>query len=249
MLNMQVQVISRIESPRRRNIENNLKNKNISFNFFDAVDKTNLLKEEKVFKYKDYKLELNTKINSPDSFSNRKWLKIGEVGCFFSHYILWNNLLNSDDDAYFILEDDADPQFTGEDIIKFLNTESLDNVDMILCQSVSPNFPNGKRLFKNLTDKITIKMSDIFDWETTEGTTGYIITKSGAKKILEIVNEYQFFNPVDNFIGRCIGTVLTTYLCPNYLQVSINPNVQTEIHYDTKEQKIEYIDGIKFITG
>ena len=249
MNTMEIQVISRLESPRRENIKKDLNLKNINFVFFDAVDKTTLVREEKIFKSKDFKLELNTTVNSPDSFSKRKWLKIGEVGCFFSHSILWKNLLISDKDAYCILEDDAVPQFTGNDIERFLKEESFDNIDMILCQSVSPNFPNGKRLFKNLTDKMTIKMSNAFDWETTEGTTGYIITKSGAKKILEVLDKYQFFNPVDNFIGRCVGTILTTYICPNYLQVSINPNVQTEIHYDTEDQKIEYIDEIKFITG
>ena len=39
---LQVKVISRIGSPRRNQIQDNLKSKNISFDFFDAADKTNI---------------------------------------------------------------------------------------------------------------------------------------------------------------------------------------------------------------
>ena len=186
----------------------------------------------------------------PDAYNNRKWMKIGEVGCFFSHYLLWLDLIKNNKKAYFILEDDANPDFTGDDIDKFLYLESLDQIDMVICQSVSPNFPNGKKAFKNISDKMNIKIkSDIFDWETTEGTTGYIITNSGARKMLQIVEKYQMFNPIDNFIGRCVGNILTTYLCPNYLQVKLNENVETEIHYNIPEQTVEYIEQIKFING
>lgn len=245
-----IKVISRIGSKRRTGIQENLKFKNICFDFFDAADKTNIVRYDKTFDYKGIKLNLNTSLPFPDAYNNRKWMKIGEVGCFFSHYLLWLDLVDQNKKAYFILEDDADPKFTDKEIKRFLNEESLDDIDMVICQSVSPNFPKGKRAFKNITDKMNIKMPmGGFDWETTEGTTGYIVTNSGAKKMLEIVKTYQMFNPVDNFIGRCVGSVLNTYLCPNYLQVVLNENVETEIHYDVPEQKIEYIDDIKFIVG
>lgn len=247
---LKFKVISRIDSVRRPTIEQNLKSKNIFFDFFDAIDKTSILRENKSFYHKNLKLELNTTLPFPDAYNNRKWMKIGEVGCFFSHYALWLDLINSNNDAYFILEDDADPQFTNKEVDKFIQEESLDGIDMIICQSVSPNFPKGKRAFQNISDKMNIKMPmGGFDWETTEGTTGYIVTNSGAKKMIEIVKIYQMFNPVDNFIGRCIGSVLNTYLCPKYLQVTLNEKVETEIHYDIPEQKVEYIGDIKFITG
>jgi len=246
----EIKVISRIGSPRRKTIEENLKSKNILFSFFDAADKTNITKQNKTFYYKDLKLELNTSATFPDAFNARKWMKIGEVGCFFSHYALWTDIVNNDKDTYLILEDDADPQFTGIEVQKFLNQESLNGIDMILCQSVSPNFPKGKPTFTNLLEKIQIKVPNgNFDWITTEGTTGYIITNSGAKKLIKTVESYGLINPVDNFIGRCIASDLDTFLCPKYLQVVLNENVQTEIHYDIPEQTVEYIENIKFIMG
>jgi glycosyl transferase family 25 len=246
----QVKVISRIGSPRRNQIQDNLKSKNISFDFFDAADKTNIIRNNKTFCYKDLCVDLNTNIKFGDAFSTRGWMKIGEVGCFFSHYLLWLDLINTNKKAYFILEDDANPDFSGKEIEKFVKEENLDNIDMVICQSVSPNFPKGKSEFNKTTDKMNIRVkTGIFDWETTEGTTGYIVTNSGAKKLIQVVKEYQLFNPVDNFIGRCIQAGLVTFLCPNYIQVKLNENVQTEIHYDVPDQLVEYIDNIKFITG
>jgi GR25 family glycosyltransferase involved in LPS biosynthesis len=248
--NFIIKVISRISSNRREMIEKKLKDKNIPFSFFDAADKSNIRREDKIFNYNNLILELNTNMPFPDAFSNRKWMKIGEVGCFFSHYALWVELVNSGKDAYFILEDDADPMFKGEDVKKLLNENSLNGVDLILCQSISPNFPRGKKLFNNLSEKLDLRLqTKTFDWETTEGTTGYIVTSSGAKKLIKLVETYQMFNPIDNFIGRCITTGLDTFLCPRYLQVGLNENVQTEIHYDISEENVQYIENIKFMVG
>jgi glycosyl transferase family 25 len=246
----EVKVISRINSKRRNKIQQNLESKNIKFNFFDAIDKSTIKRDNKTFTSGDLKLELNTTMPFPDAFNNRGWMKVGEVGCFFSHYALWLELVNTNKAGYFILEDDADPQFTGKEIDIFLEKESLNGVDMIICQSVSPNFSKGKPTFKNITDKMDIRVqSGAFDWITTEGTTGYIITNSGAKKLIDIVQRYNMFNPVDNFIGRCVSSGLATYLCPKYLQVILNENVETEIHYDVPEQQVEYIENIKYIIG
>ena len=50
-------------------------------------------------------------------------MKIGEVGCFFSHYLLWLDLINNNKKAYFILEDDANPDFSGKEIERFIKEE------------------------------------------------------------------------------------------------------------------------------
>jgi GR25 family glycosyltransferase involved in LPS biosynthesis len=86
------------------------------------------------------------------------------------------------------------------------------------------------------------------DWETTEGTTGYIITKRGAAALVKLVEEYQLFNPVDCFMTRAIArSDLTTYLCPKYLQIGMsNYWINTEIHYDKTDIKTILIDGITF---
>jgi len=248
-MNIAVKVISRNTSNRRSLIEKHLNDKRISFCFFDAADKSNITWSDTVFKFNDLTLKLKTDSLVFDSFAKRKTLKIGEVGCFFSHYALWKALINSDVDSFLILEDDASLMFDKTELDKFCKTQFPEEIDMILCQSVAPNFPNGKRKFLSITDALTVKMQPgVLDWETTEGTTGYIVTKSGADKLVKLVEEYQLFNPVDCFITRVIAqSNFTTYLCPNYLQVGMGDYwINTEIHYDKMDIKTILIDGITF---
>jgi glycosyl transferase family 25 len=248
MKKLEIKVISRVNSNRRELIQNHLKEKNLPFTFFDAADKSNITWEGKNFFFKDQTFELNTTCPFPDAFGGRKWMKIGEVGCFISHYMLWKELTESDTDAYLILEDDAEVMFDANAMNRFLTNETLQMVDMVLCQSASPNHPNGKRAFKFITDKISVKMPrHFYDWETTEGTTGYIVTKSGARMLLHYYLQHKMFNPVDNFITRCVADYLDAYLCPTYLQVGMGKYWKdTEIHYNKENGKTISIEGITF---
>jgi GR25 family glycosyltransferase involved in LPS biosynthesis len=249
-MNIAVKVISRKNSNRRSLIEKHINDKNISFCFFDAADISNItFLSDRIFKFKDLTLELKTDSPVFDSFTRKKSLRIGEVGCFFSHYALWKALINSDVDAFLILEDDAFLMFDKPELDRFCKTPFPEEIDIILCQYVSPNFPLGKGKFKHLSDELSIKMQPHnLDWETTEGTTGYIITKRGAAALVKLVEEYQLFNPVDCFMTRAIArSDLTTYLCPKYLQIGMsNYWINTEIHYDKTDIKTILIDGITF---
>ena len=229
-----------------------MKERNLSFSFFDAADKTNITRDGSVFSFNGQKFEINMTSKLFDSFVGRKLIKIGEVGCFISHYMLWKELYESDVDSYLILEDDADLLFDNSAIGRFL-AEPKPEFDMILCQRVSPHYMNGKRAFEYITDKVNIKLTrfgvskGIYDWETTEGTTGYILSKSGAKKLLEYYEENKMLNPVDNFITRCVAERLDTFLCPNYLQISLaNYWGDSEIHYKKENEKTELIEEIVF---
>ena len=73
-------------SNRRSLIEKHINDKNISFCFFDAADISNItFLSDRIFKFKDLTLELKTDSPVFDSFTRKKSLRIGEVGCFFSH--------------------------------------------------------------------------------------------------------------------------------------------------------------------
>jgi glycosyl transferase family 25 len=244
---IEIKVISRQNSKRRIFINEHMKERNLSFSFFDAADKTNITRDGSVFSFNEQKFEINMTSNLFDSFAGRKFIKIGEGGCFISHYMLWKELYESDIDSYLILEDDADVLFDNGGIGRFLS-EPKPEFDMILCQSVSPHHINGKKAFEYMTDKINVKLSRGFcDWETTEGTTGYILSKSGAKKLLEYYQENKMLNPVDNFITRCVADRLDTFLCPNYLQVGLaNYWGDSEIHYKKENENTQLIEGIVF---
>ena len=98
-------------------------------------------------------------------------LKTGEIACYMSHIRCWKKLINSDEDCMLILEDDAIPINQNR-----LLPNLLPKCDII--------FLNNR--FKNVNGKLV-------GW----GTESYIITKSGAKKMLSHVNKRHFNKPVD----------------------------------------------------
>lgn len=250
-MNYKTKVISRLTSKRRPIIESHLRMQDINFEFLDAADKNNIIVNGSTFNHENLTIELNTNILTWDSFKLRGWFKIGEVGCFLSHYKLWKQLITDSCDFYLILEDDAELTFDVNKLNYFFENENLRNVDLIFCQSVSPNFPNGKRAFKNITEKLEIKIPKlVLDAETIEGTAGYIVSKSGANKLIKHTEQKQFFTPVDNFIGRIAMEDLDCYLCPNYLQIILRKDwSDTEIHYETNKEQTTNINGVVFKFG
>jgi glycosyl transferase family 25 len=255
---IKTKVISRITSDRRKTVEEYLKTKNIDFSFFDAADRDSIKREDKTFYFKDFKFPLNLDVSSSDSFRGRGWFKIGEIGCLISHYCLWKQLSTDDADAYLILEDDGKPLFDGNTLKYFIENQPLDGIDLIFCQRNSPNFVNGKRIFSHLTNKIEIVATQQSSfWEIAEGTTGYILTKSGAEKLLKPINDLGFMLPADNYILRCvqkppIGQAvfggMNAFLTTNYLQVELNNEIAhtSEIHDKGDNESFVMIDGVKF---
>lgn len=244
-----VNVISRIDSTRRENIKKHLDERGISFEFLDAADKTNINRDNLVFSHKDYSLKINvsSEVTISGSFKQRGWFKIGEVGCFMSHYILWNKLIQDDCDYYLILEDDAFLTFDNQKLKQFFDS-TLPEIDLIFCQTVSPNFPNGKEIFNKINVDNLVKVPNGYlDYQLIEGTTGYIVSKTGAKKLLEQVNTIGCVMPVDNFIGVIASEIMNFFLCPNYLRIIMADYWKnTEIHHEVKEEKSLLLDGIIF---
>jgi len=241
-----VNVISRIDSTRRESIKNHLDELGVSFEFLDAADKTNIKRDHLVFSHKDYNLKI-TESSYWGSFKTRGWFKIGEVGCFMSHYILWNKLLNDNCEYYLILEDDAFLTFNNEILTNFFQSE-LPKIDLIYCQSVSPNFPNGKKIFNTINvEQLTAIPNGYYDLQLIEGTTGYILSKTGAQKLVEKVKELGCIMPVDNFIGIVASEIMNSFICPNYLTlIMANYWKNTEIHHEVKEEKSLLLDGMIF---
>jgi len=257
MNKIKVNVISRKTSNRRPTIQQDLESKNIPFTFFEAADKDNIQRNDGTFCHKNFCASINFDNNFGDSFKNRGWMKIGEVGCMYSHYCLWKELLSSDYDAYFILEDDAKVLFNNDTLNYFLNNEKLDGIDIVFCQRNSPNFVNGNIPFNNLTNDLSlVATQNVHYWQIIEGTTGYIVTRSGAEKFIKPFEQFGLLFPADNYIARCtqkapIGVDLfklsmESRLCPKYLQVELAETAKTSEIHDNPNENVTMIQNIKF---
>jgi len=109
---------------------------------------------------------------------NGQGLKKGEIGCALSHLTLYEKLIqDKDNDVYLILEDDVHFIVPPKELHKYLNNlPSLDTFD--LCHIfLSDWYPFAK--IQKISDYYWIPAKKFFN-----RTGAYIVTKSGAKKLL-----------------------------------------------------------------
>lgn len=168
---------------RRDSISKQFKQLGLSFNFFKAVNGNE--EAHPLFDRYNHKKRL--------LFRGKPLVK-GQLGCFASHYLLWEKCV-LDNKPIIILEDDA---CIEQDLfLKFYNAAaSID--DKYQCV----------RLFKNKSKKNRYFIEDylchgISVAKFTKGhmsTTGYYITPGAAKQYLSSAQEWVF--PVDIYMDR-----------------------------------------------
>lgn len=140
-------------------------------------------------------------------FFNLEKLKESERGCFRSHIEAWKRLIRSDTEDYaFVFEDDVglDTKRSIKDyegLEKFISTTNFDVIN--LCIHIKGEnemvyntsiFPFVEKRRKNLS---------FYPHKTTMfGLGSYIISKKGAKKLLELIylSEDKIVLPVDTFV-------------------------------------------------
>jgi len=119
---------------------------------------------------------------------------LGAVGCSLSHIKLWEILLNSNEDMFLILEDDAIPNtsYSVNSINKYLN--KINKIDS-----------NWDYIFLGYTKPLLISNdikvhSDIYKInQITFFTHAYIINRSGAQKLLK--NAFPIIHQIDSYIS------------------------------------------------
>lgn len=122
--------------------------------------------------------------HAKDNFSN---MTDGQIGCWLSHYTVWNEVSKYKNNYALVLEDDADcrvPEMTA--IIK----EALDKVPSdwdVLFLGGMPSWVKGNIVYpvvSNLSDGKQIKKVN----DTLFHTHAYIVSSRGAAKMLGFAN-------------------------------------------------------------
>jgi len=157
-------------------------------------------------------------------YSDNNIGSLGGIGCFLSHAKLWEMLLNSQEEMFFILEDDAVPNFEISDKIGvFLNkvVEYDPEWDVIYFGWSKPSPGN---LSDVLVGEEIYKINSI-----TFQTHAYLISRKGAKKLLE--RAFPIVDQVDSYMSfMAMHRGLNAYRGDNYI-VQNNPegtDIQTE---------------------
>jgi GR25 family glycosyltransferase involved in LPS biosynthesis len=217
---------------RQKIIKNSFDDKNIKFEFINGVkiEDVKFTKDTPGFIFNNYFL----KINIPQllKYTNRNWIRFGEIGCFLAHYKLFKELLSDKDvNEYLICEDDCKPSINF--FIEKFNIFNFSKIDLLYLQSVTAHYQNKQPLvdllplsqkeenIKNIVNNIS---------NMCEGTASYIITKSGAKKFCDYIDNNGYDGPIDNLFTRVPDMELS---CPidieNYFTLE-NTSKNSSIH-------------------
>ena len=147
-------------------------------------------------------------------------MRKGIVGCALSHIQLYINLLNDENtDAYCILEDDVDfVDGFGEKLLYYYEQFKLFSWDLVYL---------GHHLYKQyITDDSynKVKMPSIEKWNriisltrSMGGTGGYIISKNGAKKLLEYIDKNGMTNGIDTIHQKSADELNIFYTTPHLI--------------------------------
>ncbi|MEZ9296947.1 glycosyltransferase family 25 protein [Vibrio splendidus] len=153
---VKVNVISLLESKKRRaNVDAQFSNK-LEYSYFDA------------YKVNDIPKSFVNKIDDKKTISRRGYaLGRGERGCFYSHYSLWSKCV-SDNVPMIILEDDI---IIKEDFFDLVKINKLDNQEYVKLEKRSSSLINIGDFF--------------FPKQNRSGAVGYYLSPKGAKKLID----------------------------------------------------------------
>ncbi|KPL93028.1 glycosyltransferase family 25 protein [Vibrio sp. L5-1] len=181
---------------RKENISRQLGELSLPFELFSAVDGRTSPPHPLLKRYND---DLSQTYRA-------KTLSAGQLGCYASHYLLWQKCVELNQ-PIIVIEDDA--LLFKETFLNFIR----DTAEL-------PNYIECIRLFKNKRRKFSSYC--IFECSSTKihkftkghmSATGYFLTPSGAKKLLNNSNEW--YMAVDIYMDRfwqneveCYGTAV-----------------------------------------
>ena len=167
---------------RKKYISKLLTSMDFNFEFFEAIDGSSS------------KLDILDCYDENLSQSYRcKSLSKGQIGCYASHYLLWQKCVELGE-PILIIEDDID----------------IDKINFIEFYNLAENL-NSKYEFIRLskhrrrkwTSKITLNSGNIKIHRANKGhmsTMGYFVSPDGAKKFID--NSLSWYMPVDIFMDR-----------------------------------------------
>lgn len=158
---------------RRKRMLASLKELGIKVKMFDAVDGKSLTDQQ----VKDMGIKMLPGYKDP---YGKRPLTMGEIGCFLSHYLIWEEMINNGLDKVLVLEDDVrfEPDFRNQ--LQHLLQEA---------NALSSEYPweliyIGRKRFHSNPVTMVPGASALAWAEYTYWTLGYAISLRGARKLV-----------------------------------------------------------------
>ncbi|WP_118785803.1 glycosyltransferase family 25 protein [Haemophilus haemolyticus] len=193
-------VISLKHSTRRENIAKRLSGLGLGFSFFDATDGKKL--PASVLESVDYDFY-------PKHYLSPKPLTLGEIGCAISHIKVYEYMVENNIKSAIILEDDAIVSQHFKEIVEDTLNKINKNHELIF-------FDHGK-VKSHFFKKRIVERYRLAHYKAPSKNsrrciiyaTAYLITLSGAKKLLNYA--YPIRLPADYLTGLIQKTRVETY--------------------------------------
>ncbi len=180
-------------------------------------------------------------------------MKVGFIGCALSHMQLYINLIESEEEAYLILEDDLTfivPEFQNKLLHLYNQFKNLD------WDIVYLGHHEQHRYHKNeITEEEKINMPKLEKWNMQEsflksigGTFAYFISKKGANKVLEFINEKGLTNGIDTILQKTADSANIFYVYPQLIHSECYRGinlVDSNIQYNGNNLIVSTLDRLK----
>lgn len=210
---------------RREHISNEFGKQNIPFEFFDAITPRQLP-------------ELAEKFGLNISHSQ---LTKGEYACLFSHFYLWQQMIDNNDSYIGIFEDDV---HLGENTNQFLCTADWINSEckLVKLEHFYDQLILGKTLFQHRNRSIKqLKQANL-------GTAGYIIHQDMAKALIGYIQDLfkHQAEPIDHIMFEHFLTYdidlkvyqLSPALCIQSDRLDIQKAIVSDLENERKQNRL-----------
>jgi collagen beta-1,O-galactosyltransferase len=219
---------------RRVKMEMTLRELGIDYTYREAVDGKKLSIE--ILAEKGIKLMPEYE----DPYHKRP-MKMGEVGCFLSHYAIWQRMVEKDLQEVLVLEDDIkfEPYFREAATELMKEARTIGGFDLIYF---------GRKRLQDKEEFIE-QSSNFVKVSYTYWTLGYVLTLTGAKKLLAAEPLTRLL-PVDEFLPIMFDqhpndTWKMNYGNRNLVAWSVNPLLLFPTHYTGEEGYISDTEDSK----
>lgn len=191
---------------RHKDIREVFENQQIPFQFERGVSESDMQFSYTPphFVFENTKIPL--RIRNILACTNRSWVRFGEMAALMAHYRLWKKLAASNDKCYLICEDDCRPSKTFK--IETLSSFDYDKIDLLYLQAITAHYQPKQRMVDALPSasfdprlKAITNMKGLI----CEGLAAYCISKLGAKKLCDHIENHGYDGPVDNIITRLLN--------------------------------------------
>jgi GR25 family glycosyltransferase involved in LPS biosynthesis len=172
-----------------------------------------------------FKLQINPRLRS-FCLKNNFLMRPGVIGCALTHLLLYQKLLDSENDGYIIFEDDisTDEKLNSKinRVFKILEFENPDIIFFTTCL-ISKNFEKETKivLYEKLSDIRNISYG---------GTGGYYISRKGALQVLNFIDTNTLTEAIDAILFQQVDKLKIYFVLPPLFEQNIYGD--TDIQHD-----------------